>query len=181
MAKRQVDNIFSKVPDVPGIMGHPVEPEIIDGGHLENSDSLLNLPEWAGLSPVQRKIVAIKFDNPRWTKDQIAKEAGVGKAAVTKLYHSPAFAKISDEIAKVGKKELVMEAVNVMQNLLRAKSEQVRLKAAQAILADAGLMKDAPKESHSNKKIEVSWKAAPKTILGEVSKGVEPRSPDTMT
>lgn len=164
--QKAVGHVFRKVHDIPGAAGEAV-PEVVDGGDLEASEKLQALPEWQKLTPLQRKIVSVKFQFPELTKAKIAEKVRCSPASVTNLFHSANFDRISDELAKAAKRELVTEAVDVMKKLLRSGVDTVRLRAAEAILKDAGLLREAEKTSTQNKNISVTWKgAAPKEVEG---------------
>lgn len=151
------DIVFGSVPDIPGAGGKAVEPDILDGEDLEVSDKLQALQEWRELSPLQRKVLAVHIRRPELNKKELAEEVGCSTPVVTRLFHSQAFAVISDELVKVCKKELQMEAIKVMRGLLRSKNDMVRRMAARDLLADAGLLRDAEKTTNHNKKITLSW------------------------
>lgn len=160
MAKKSVRQLFVPIPQHIGL--HPpvsaeVEPEVM-GTEYDGSEKLEALTEWRNLTPLQKKIVVEKLKDPEATQAKLAERCKCSLTTVVKLVHSNNFDKIADELARAAKKELVMEATSVMRGLMRADSEAVRLKAAMAVLADAGLLKDADRTVNQNKNIQVSWK-----------------------
>ncbi len=155
------NHVFGSLPDIQGAAGQAIDADVVDGGDLEVSEKLLALQEWRDLTPLQRKIVSTKLQFPELNKVRLAEKAGCSTATITKLMHSANFERISDELARAGKKELVLEAMDVMKKLLRSNVPSVALKAAEAILRDAGHLKDAEKTSNHNKNISVTWKGEP--------------------
>jgi hypothetical protein len=162
MDKRVEGHVLGQLPHLPRAAGQAIDAEVVDGGDLETSEKLLALQEWKELTPLQRKIVASKLQYPELSKLKLAEKVGCSTQTITKLFHSANFDRISDELARAGKKELVLEAMDVMKKLLRSQVPSVQLKAAEAILRDSGHLKDAEKTSNLNKNISVTWKSAPK-------------------
>lgn len=141
-------------------------PEVFETVY-DGSEKLAALPEWRGLTYLQKKIIIEKFENPFTTPDAISKKVNCRIPTVNAVLHSTAFEAVSNALISATKKVLTVEALHTIGLAMRSTKDDVKLKAALAVLADAGHIKDAPKAPSSPQKVEITWKAAEPLPLPE--------------
>lgn len=124
----------------------------------DGSDRLAALPEWRGLTYLRKRIIIEKFENPYITPEQIAERVKCTVQTVNATLHSSDFEAVSDALIRATKKVMTVEALHTVGELMKSKKDDVRLKAALAVLGDAGHIKDAPKDPPGPRKVEITWK-----------------------
>lgn len=83
---------------------------------------------------------AIRLIIKRETKSGVAEELGVSPQTITEwTLHNAQYQRIAQEVAHYYFTDLIGESIATVRSLLRARSEKVRLDAANSILDRAGL------------------------------------------
>ena len=121
-------------------------------------ERLNTIEDFQKLTPIQRQILFSHVRDPYLSKDQIAKNLGVAKSVVYRLFFNPKMDKINEELAMQEKREILQLAIKTMRDCLSSKNESVRLAAAERILNDAGIMKKEPKAVKQDNTFNLTWK-----------------------
>ena len=121
----------------------------------------LVLQEFPELTEIQKKIILIAISKPELSKVGIAKEVGCSHTYVYNVFELPVTEKIFRKIAIRSKSRLIPKAMRTLETLMDTGSPLCRLKAAQAVLEDQGII------SVSKFKPEVSPNEISGSILGE--------------
>ena len=120
-------------------------------------EKLEALEGFRGLTVIQRKILYEHVRHPELNKNELAVRLGVARNTVYRFTAGDVYERMVTELARLEKRDLLHLALRALRRCLLSENEDVRFRTALRVLADAGVLAEAPRAARTQNTLIVKW------------------------